>query len=130
MVHHGALGSFATAYLKPDVDKMAVIEKIKATEGIDLVLDREAAAARFDLPADRIGDIVIVSGENQVLGTSADRHDLTALDVPLRSHGGLSEQVIPFISNVAIPDLPEAPELHNYDAYYYVTRAAATAFAK
>ncbi|MEX0583547.1 MAG: phosphonoacetate hydrolase [Sneathiella sp.] len=130
VVHHGALGSFATAYLKPEVDKAAVIEKLRATKGIDLVLDREAAAARFDLPADRIGDIVIVSGENQVLGTSADRHDLTALDVPLRSHGGLSEQVIPFIVNVAMPDLPEAPELHNYDAFYYVTRAAATAFAK
>ena len=130
VVHHGALGSFATAYLKDGVDKASVITKLDSMNGVALVLDREAAAERFDLPSDRIGDLVIISGENQVLGTSADRHDLTALDVPLRSHGGLSEQVVPFIMNVAMPDLPEAPILRNFDAYYYLTRAAALVSAK
>ncbi|MFC4270538.1 phosphonoacetate hydrolase [Sneathiella chungangensis] len=125
VVHHGALGSFATAYLKPGVDQAAVIATLKSTKGIELVLDKAAAAKRFQLPADRIGDLVIISGENQVLGTSADRHDLSGLEVPLRSHGGLSEQVVPFILNVAMPDLPAAPTLRNFDAYYYVTRAAA-----
>jgi len=130
VVHHGALGSFATAYLTPDVDQAAVIAKLEATKGIELVLDKAAAAERFQLPPDRIGDIVIVSGENQVLGTSADRHDLSGLEVPLRSHGGISEQVVPFIVNVAMPDLPKKPTLRNFDAYYYATRAAALVSAK
>ena len=34
-----------------------------------------------------------------VLGTSATRHDLSALELPLRSHGGVSEQRVPLIMN-------------------------------
>ena len=125
VVHHGALGSFATAYLTPELEESVVIDRLLKLDGIDVVLNKQEAAARFDLPPDRIGDLVIISTENKVLGTSQDRHDLTALDVPLRSHGGLSEQVVPFIMNRAMPDLPNAPELRNFDAYYYVARAAA-----
>ena len=79
---------------------------------------------QFELPGDRIGDIVMVSGENMTIGTSAHRHDLAALDVPLRSHGGLTEQEVPFIVNRVI-DLPEAPVLRNFDAFFYATTAAA-----
>ena len=48
--------------------------------------------ARFELPPDRIGDLVVLSTRHKVLGTSADRHDLSGLTEPLRSHGGLTEQ--------------------------------------
>ena len=41
-------------------------------------------------------DVVMISGENKTIGTSAHRHDLAALDEPLRSHGGLTEQAVPF----------------------------------
>lgn len=125
VVHHGALGSFATAYLAEDMDAGAVIAALLEIPGVDVVLSKTEAAARYELPEDRIGDIVIISTENTVLGTSRDRHDLTALEVPLRSHGGLSEQVVPFIMNRPFDNLPEAPELRNFDAYYYVAQAAA-----
>ncbi|MDH3667448.1 MAG: phosphonoacetate hydrolase [Paracoccaceae bacterium] len=126
VVHHGALGSFATAYLPDGTDRAAIIDRLAAVEGIDVVLDRETACARFELPPDRIGDIVLVSGENMTVGTSADRHDLAALDEPLRSHGGLTEQEVPFIVNRALPDLPVAPDLRNFDALYYAALAAAS----
>jgi phosphonoacetate hydrolase len=125
VVHHGALGSFATAYLPEDMDQAEVIEKLSGVRGVDVVVSKQEACKRFQLPEDRIGDIVIISSENTVLGTSVDRHDLTALEVPLRSHGGLTEQTVPFIMNRPVSDLPEAPELRNFDAYYYVTQAAA-----
>ncbi|WP_373090131.1 phosphonoacetate hydrolase [Sneathiella sp.] len=125
VVHHGALGSFATIYLTKDAVVGDVIDRLSKVDGIDVVLDKKGAASRFELPPDRIGDIVVISTENKVLGTSQDRHDLTALDVPLRSHGGLSEQTVPFIMNRAVPDLPSAPDLRNFDAFYYVARAAA-----
>ena len=126
VVHHGALGSFATAYFPGGTDRAAIIGRLAAVEGIDVVLDRETACARFELPPDRIGDIVLVSGENMTVGTSADRHDLAALDEPLRSHGGLTEQEVPFIVNRALPDLPVAPDLRNFDALYYAALAAAS----
>ena len=125
VVHHGALGSFATAYLPDKADRADIMTRLQAVDGIDVVLGREEACARFELPADRIGDVVLVSTENKTLGTSADRHDLAALKEPLRSHGGLTEQVVPFIVNRAMPDLPNAPELRNFDAFFYATMAAA-----
>lgn len=124
VVHHGALGSFATAYLPAGTDQADIIARLRATPGITLVIDRAEAVTRFELPADRIGDIVMISGENMTLGTSAHRHDLAALNEPLRSHGGLTEQEVPFIVNRVI-DLPSQPVLRNFDAFFYATTAAA-----
>ncbi|HET7728490.1 MAG TPA: phosphonoacetate hydrolase [Usitatibacter sp.] len=98
VVHHGALGSFATVYLDGP-DRELVCAKLQRTEGIDLVLSNAEACRRFELPPDRVGDIVVVSAKHVVLGTSASRHDLSGLDVPLRSHGGVSEQVVPLLFN-------------------------------
>ena len=123
VVHHGALGSFATAYLPAEVDTAEINEKLSNIEGILLVISKSEAVKRFDLPPDRIGDVVIISTENMTLGTSVDRHDLEALKEPLRSHGGLTEQEVPFIVNRKI-DLPEVPNLRNYDAFFYASIAA------
>ncbi|MEZ5812152.1 MAG: phosphonoacetate hydrolase [Rhizobiaceae bacterium] len=124
VVHHGALGSFATAYLPAGTDVADIIARLKAVDGIDVVIDRAQACERFELPADRIGDVVMVSTENITIGTSAHRHNLAALKEPLRSHGGLTEQEVPFIVNRKL-DLPEAPALRNFDAFFYATMAAA-----
>ena len=125
VVHHGALGSFATAYLPGEVDTTEITEKLSNIEGILLVINKSEAVKRFDLPPDRIGDIVIISTENMTLGTSVERHDLEALKEPLRSHGGLTAQEVPFIVNRKI-DLPEVPNLRNYDAFFYASIAANT----
>jgi phosphonoacetate hydrolase len=125
VVHHGALGSFATAYLPEGTDAAAVMKRLGGVEGICLVIDREEACRRFELPGDRIGDVVMISSENKTLGTSAGRHDLAALDEPLRSHGGLTEQEVPFIVNRRLPDLPDAPALRNFDAFQVAATAAA-----
>ena len=124
VVHHGALGSFATAYLPEGADREGIIARLRATDGITHVLTKEEAIRDFELPGDRIGDLVMVSGENICIGTSEDRHDLAALKEPLRSHGGLTEQVVPFIVNRKIA-LPDAPNLRNFDAFFYATTAAA-----
>lgn len=127
VVHHGALGSFATAYLPQGADREAVMEKLRKVEDIILVLGREEGCARFELPGDRMGDIILISGKNKTIGTSEHRHNLAALDEPLRSHGGLTEQEVPFIVNRVLPDLPNEPVLRNFDAFYYATMAAALA---
>lgn len=124
VVHHGALGSFATAYLPEGADRADIVARLKALPEMIAVLTREEAVESFELPADRIGDVVMVSGENMTIGTSAHRHDLAALKEPLRSHGGLTEQEVPFIVNRVLPDMPSAPELRNFDAFFYATTAA------
>lgn len=129
VVHHGALGAFATTYLPKGADEADLIAKLEAIDGILLVLNKKDACARFELPEDRMGDLVIISGENMTVGTSEHRHDLAALNEPLRSHGGLTEQEVPFIVNRVMADLPDAPELRNFDAFFYSTKAAAQASA-
>ena len=76
-----------------------------------------AAAAHFELPADRIGDVVVVSERSIVIGTAASRHDLSALDAPLRSHGGVSEQRVPLILNRRINGLDLQRRWRNFDAF-------------
>ena len=117
VVHHGALGSFATVYLPEGADLVAARDRLALVKGMELVLTREQAAQRFELPADRIGDLVAVSERFTVIGTSAARHDLSALEVPLRSHGGLSEQRVPLIVNRKLPGLDKARRFRNFDAF-------------
>ena len=115
VAHHGALGSFATLYLPADADQQAVLKELAAVEGVQAVLDSAAACDRFELPADRIGDIVVISTRHKVLGTSASRHDLSGLTEPLRSHGGLTEQVVPMIVNRQVTWPKE--QLRNFDVF-------------
>ncbi|MGJ7545371.1 phosphonoacetate hydrolase [Variovorax sp. LT1R16] len=116
VVHHGALGSFATVYAPDEARVPGWIERIRGVPGMELVLSRKEAAERFELPPDRIGDIVVVSERNTVIGTSASRHDLSALEVPLRSHGGVSEQRVPLICNRPVTGIAADRRLRNFDA--------------
>jgi len=116
VVHHGALGSFATVYLPPGADTAALADRLRALEGIELALDRAAACERFELPPDRIGDLVVVATRRKVLGTSRDRHDLSGLTEPLRSHGGLTEQTVPMIANRRVAFRP-GHRLRNFDVF-------------
>jgi phosphonoacetate hydrolase len=116
VVHHGALGSFATAYLPPDRIADAA-RRIAALSGVELVLSRVDACAQFELPPDRIGDLVIVAERLSVLGSSVGRHDLSGLDSPLRSHGGVSEQRVPLIANRRSATLPAERRWRNFDAF-------------
>ena len=118
VVHHGALGSFATIYLPPDANARQVIERLGGLKDIEVVLDNQAACERFELPNDRVGDIVVVSKKNTALGTRRDEHDLSGLTVPLRSHGGISEQVVPLIFNRRIDEARVAGKrLRNFDVF-------------
>jgi phosphonoacetate hydrolase len=124
VVHHGALGGFGTAYLPKGTDRADIIARLAARPELMEVITREEAVTRYDLPADRIGDIVMISTENMTIGTSEHRHDLAALNEPLRSHGGLTEQEVPFIVN-RVMDLPNGAGLRNFDAFFVATTAAA-----
>ena len=116
VVHHGALGSFATVYLDGETDVSATLSALAEIEGVDRALTNAQACDEFLLAPDRIGDIVLVSEINTVIGTSADRHDLSGLDVPLRSHGGITEQTVPLIFNRSISGV-EDRYLRNYDVF-------------
>ncbi len=124
VVHHGALGSYATVYAGAGVNLLELAQQIRAIQGVELVLTRSQASERFELPKDRIGDLVIVSERLAVLGTCASRHDLSGLEVPLRSHGGISEQRVPIMLNRKISGLAKEHRLRNFDVLHLALNLA------
>jgi len=124
VVHHGALGSFATIYLDNKNDLNSVIDKIKKIKDIEVVLNKEEACSRYNLPEDRMGDIICMSSEYMTIGSSKEKHNLSGLKEPLRSHGGLHEREVPFIINRKMSQIDLTKQLYNYDAFYYVTLGA------
>ena len=115
VVHHGSrLLRHGVPHAGPR--RGALADRIRAIPGVDVALPSAAASVRFELPADRIGDIVVFADAKTVIGTRPADHDLSALQAPLRSHGGRAEQKVPMFTNRAIV-LPEGRRLRNFDAF-------------
>jgi phosphonoacetate hydrolase len=96
--HHGALGSFVRVYAKRGPAPAELARAVRGLPGIDQVLERDAAAAEYELPWDCEADLVATGDANTALGASAAEHDLAALaGHRLRSHGGRGEQRVPFL---------------------------------
>ncbi|HEX9570028.1 MAG TPA: phosphonoacetate hydrolase [Rhodospirillales bacterium] len=117
VVHHGALGSFATVYLRNSAARDKLIARLKNLDGILAVYSGSDGCREFELPEDRMGDVIVVSGKHKTLGTSADRHDLTQLKEPLRSHGGTTEQRVPLIITRPLKGLAKGRRFRNFDAF-------------
>ena len=117
VVHHGALGSFCTLYLSPDADADAYAAKIRELDGVRVVYSRAEGCAEFELPEERMGDLIVISEKHKVLGSSATSHDLSGLTEPLRSHGGLTEQRVPLLVNRPSKGLAEDRRLRNFDIF-------------
>ena len=117
VVHHGALGGFVTVYLPEDADVSQIVMRLAAVEGIECAVTREEGCIRFELPEDRVGDVLVISTKNKVLGSSPDAHDLSGLTEPLRSHGGISEQRVPLLLNRPTPRLAPYRRLRNFDVF-------------
>jgi phosphonoacetate hydrolase len=118
VVHHAALGSLAWIHLD-DLDQLDRARGVLASlPGVEGVLDRWAAAESLELPADRIGDLVVLADARTVLGKSEAAHDLSQLNGRLRSHGGLHEREVPIIvSRPLEQDWVRAHPLHNRDLH-------------
>ena len=117
VVHHGALGSFCTIYLSDGADADDIASRLRDLDGILTVYGNAEGCKEFELPPERMGDLIVNSEKHKVLGSSVEHHDLSGLDVPLRSHGGVTEQRVPLILNRPTPDLDPGRRLRNFDAF-------------
>ena len=99
VAHHGALGSFAQVHMPEGGQNVPgkVLEFVRGLPGVTEALDQATAARLMQLPADRMGDVVVCAGRDVVLGRTPAWHDLSVLEGGLRSHGGRYEEMVPFI---------------------------------
>lgn len=102
--HHGALGSYVVVHITDKSIIPAVKNWLSIQPGITEVYDRETAVHVLEQPADRIGDLVVLSGRDVVVGRRPKYHDLSALDSTLRSHGGRYEEMVPMIISHPLND--------------------------
>ena len=115
VVHHGALGSFATVYLADVAKAKELAGRLAEVEGIEAAYTNVEGCVAFDLPNDRLGDLIVVSTTNKVLGTTPERHDLSQLKEPLRSHGGVCDRQVPLVFSQQVE--ATGALLHNYDLF-------------
>jgi phosphonoacetate hydrolase len=123
--HHGALGSYSTIFFEQPISPIAVMKVLSRQPGVELVMDREAAAKTFDLPADRIGDLIVVSDRGTTLGKSKATLDLSVLGgMRLRSHGGLADRNVYLIFsrplNNQYANTALSRQLRNFDVFDFV----------
>ncbi|HWD58446.1 MAG TPA: phosphonoacetate hydrolase [Stellaceae bacterium] len=127
--HHGALGSFVRVYAKNGVAPGELARAVRELDGIDQVLEREAAAAEYELPYDREADLVVTGDRNTVIGASEAEHDLCELaGHRLRSHGGRGEQRVPFLVSAPVNAAYAAKgkgRLRNFDIFDFVLNGVA-----
>ncbi|HTL53507.1 MAG TPA: phosphonoacetate hydrolase [Planctomycetota bacterium] len=97
VLHHGALGSLVMVHLRPGIPAAEVARALLKLDGVTEVYDRETAARKLELPADRIGDLTVLASRDVVLGARPADHDLSLLKTGLRSHGGRYEEMVPLL---------------------------------
>lgn len=118
--HHGALGSYVVVHVN-DKSKINEIKNWLAIQpGITEVYDRETAVHVLEQPADRIGDLVVLSGRDVVVGRRPQYHDLSALDGTLRSHGGRYEEMVPMVVSHPLNEtykMKAAGDPRNFDIF-------------
>jgi hypothetical protein len=103
----------------------AVLALLNQQPGVELILSRNAATRTFDLPADRVGDIVVIGDRGTTLGKSKATLDLSELGgISLRSHGGLSERNVYLMFSRPLSDeyanIALSRQLRNFDVFDFV----------
>ena len=128
VLHHGALGSLACVHLPDSANAGAVISRLLELDGVTEAYEREVAAQKLELPADRIGDIVVLSGRDVVLGRTPEDHDLEAVKDGLRSHGGRYEEMVPFFLSEKINTeySCRTGDLRNFDIFEFTSNGSQT----
>ncbi|MBC7234206.1 MAG: alkaline phosphatase family protein [Chloroflexi bacterium] len=94
VVHHGNLGGAAYVHLADlgALDQACAL--LSEIPGVEEVHPRQQAADRFQLMAERIGDLLVLADAYTVFGT----FEAVRVPVRLRSHGSRHEGAIPILA--------------------------------
>jgi len=123
VVHHGSLGSEVMVYLKDSSQTAEIVEWVHQLEGITEVYERASAVTKLELPGDRIGDMIVMSARDVVIGRTPEYHDLALVEVGLRSHGGRYEEMVPMVISEPLNDQylsKAAADPRNFDIFDFV----------
>jgi len=111
--HHKGLGGAAYVYLLKSSNAAAVLKTLSGVKGVDGILTRSQAAAKFHLMPGRIGDFMVLGDINTVFG---DLNGAAYEKEPdtYRSHGSTYEAHVPVFVYNAKTAPPAAYFTSNY----------------
>ncbi|MCC5885946.1 MAG: alkaline phosphatase family protein [Gammaproteobacteria bacterium] len=104
--HHRTFGGTAWIWLHDPADAPSVSRLLLDLEGIEAVLTRDEAAARFRLLPERIGDLVVLGDQHTVFG-ELDGVEMEVLPAHYRTHGSIHELDVPLVVHNFQGELPE-----------------------
>jgi phosphonoacetate hydrolase len=106
--HHRTFGGAAWVWLRSPKDESKVAATLMGLKGVEAVLPRPDAAAKFGLMPERIGELAVLGDAETVFGELDS--PMEELEAGYRSHGSLHESEIPLVifnSSAQLPP-PEA----------------------
>jgi phosphonoacetate hydrolase len=92
--HHRDLGGGAWVW-SGEADRDRAADILASLDGVEEVIPRAAAAARFELDPSRMGDFAVLADRRSVFGDLATETE--ELAPGYRSHGSLYEREVPLI---------------------------------
>jgi phosphonoacetate hydrolase len=107
--HHRGFGGVSYVHTHDQSENELVREAILSLDGVEEVLSREDAAARFRLMPSRLGDLVVLPDEKTVFGDLPEEMEILA--PTYRSHGSLYEMSIPLLLHDPNHDNPVADDI-------------------
>ena len=125
VVHHSQIGGYTSVYCQAATSTEALINFVSTLPGVEAAYDSPTACELFDLPPDRQPDVIVMSSWDTGIGSSESEHDFSDLQgFPLRTHGGVSDQPVPFIVSAPLNDTYVARaasgRVRNWHIYDYV----------
>jgi phosphonoacetate hydrolase len=102
--HHRTFGGAAWVWLKSPKDESRVATALLGLTGVEAVLPRQDAAAKFGLMPERIGELAVFGDAETVFGELESSTE--ELEPGYRSHGSLHESDIPLVIYNSAVDLP------------------------
>jgi len=118
--HHRGLGGVSWVYLNHPEDKQKVMNVLKKLTGVELIVTREEAVAKYNLYSARIGDLCVFGDKNTVFGELEQPN--SNLPSTYRSHGSMHELDIPLFVYNAKGAPPSAYFEHNRDLTRWLYR--------
>ena len=110
-------------YLQDAAQTSTIAEWVFQLDGITEVYDRPTAVKKLELPGDRIGDLIVMSARDVVIGRNPEYHDLSLVQGGLRSHGGRYEEMVPMVISEPLNDqymAKAAGDPRNFDVFDFV----------
>ena len=110
--HHRGFGGSSYVYLMQQADTLRVSRLLRGLPGVDEVITRRQAEARFHLQAQRIGDLMVLGDSLTVFGELDQERE--SLPYSYRSHGSLYETEVPLF---IFPKKGAPPQTYFYFNY-------------